>query len=71
MHVYSSSFTITTSERTEVADVTKMVRDIVHGISVGDGIVVVNTLHTTCGLFVNEFQPALLEDIKKMAELLV
>jgi len=30
---------------------------------VAAGIVLVNTLHTTCALFVNEFQAALIDDL--------
>jgi len=31
----------------------------------------VNTLHTTCALFVNEFQSALMDDLRGLAERLV
>ena len=36
-----------------------------------EGILLVNSLHTTCALFVNEFQGALVEDLKAMIESLV
>jgi secondary thiamine-phosphate synthase enzyme len=71
MHIHTGSFTIATSERTEVADVTKRVLDVVQHCPLRDGIVVVNTLHTTCALFVNEFQAALVHDVRKLAEHLV
>jgi thiamine phosphate synthase YjbQ (UPF0047 family) len=32
---------------------TKELRDIVHEAAVTEGIVIANTLHATCGLFVN------------------
>jgi secondary thiamine-phosphate synthase enzyme len=38
---------------------------------VSTGIALVNTLHTTCALFVNEFQAALVDDLKALAERLV
>jgi secondary thiamine-phosphate synthase enzyme len=38
---------------------------------VSAGIALVNTLHTTCALFVNEFQSALVDDLKRLLERLV
>jgi secondary thiamine-phosphate synthase enzyme len=38
---------------------------------VKEGILLVNSLHTTCALFVNEFQGALVEDLKTMLDRLV
>jgi secondary thiamine-phosphate synthase enzyme len=71
MSVYSGAFTISTSEPIEVTDVTKTVLGIAQQAPIRDGIVVVNTLHTTCALFVNEFQTALVDDIRAMAARLV
>src|SRR5262250_3678057 len=71
MKVYSTSFTLSTYERTEISDITKLVRDAVQQFAVTTGIALVNTLHTTCALFVNEFQAALIEDLKGLVERLV
>ncbi|OGK99194.1 MAG: hypothetical protein A3E31_06300 [Candidatus Rokubacteria bacterium RIFCSPHIGHO2_12_FULL_73_22] len=71
MKVFSTSFTLSSEERTEVSDITKLVRDAVQQFPVSAGIALVNTLHTTCALFVNEFQSALIEDLKALAERLV
>lgn len=71
MKVFTASFTLTTEERTEVGDVTKHVREAIHQVPVSAGLALVNTLHTTCALFVNEFQGSLIEDIKAMVERLV
>src|SRR3989337_706844 len=68
MKVFSTSFTLSSEERTEVSDITKLVRDAVQQFPVSAGIALVNTLHTTCALFVNEFQSALIEDLKALAE---
>ena len=46
-------------------------RDAVQQFPVSTGIALVNTLHTTCALFVNEFQSALIDDLKALAERLV
>jgi secondary thiamine-phosphate synthase enzyme len=71
MKVFNASFTLTSEEGTEVSDITKLVRDIVQTSPVTTGIALVNTLHTTCALFVNEFQAALIDDLKGLVERLV
>ena len=55
------TLTMLSDKRTEVLDITKQIRD----------IMLVNSLHTTCALFVNEFQGALVEDLKAMVDRLV
>ena len=71
MKVFNASFTLSSEEGTEVSDITKRVRDIVQDSSVSSGIALINTLHTTCALFVNEFQAALIDDLKGLVERLV
>ncbi len=71
MKVFSASFTLQSEDRTEVSDITKLVRDAVQQFPIAAGIALVNTLHTTCALFINEFQAALVEDLKGMIECLV
>ncbi|HEV8616423.1 MAG TPA: secondary thiamine-phosphate synthase enzyme YjbQ [Methylomirabilota bacterium] len=71
MKVFNTSFTLSSEERTEVADITKMVREAVQQFPVSAGIALINTLHTTCALFINEFQSALIDDLKGLIERLV
>jgi secondary thiamine-phosphate synthase enzyme len=71
MKVVSTLLTFTSNEHTEVVDITKDVRDALHQLSVTNGIALVNTLHTTCALFVNEYQAALIDDVKRLIERLV
>ena len=71
MKLVHTSFTLTTKVKTEVADITKQVRDAIVQTPVSTGIALINTLHTTCALFVNEYQAALVDDFKRMVERLV
>ncbi len=71
MKVFTTSFTLQSEERTEVSDITKRVRDVIQQFPVTVGIALINTLHTTCALFINEFQAALIEDLKRLIEQLV
>ena len=71
MKCFSTSFTLSTEERTEVSDITKLARDAVQQGGVTSGIALINTQHTTCALFINEFQAALIDDLKSLIERLV
>src|SRR5256712_13858760 len=68
MKVFNTSFTLSSEERTEISDVTKLVRDAIQQLPISAGIALINTLHTTCALFVNEFQAALIDDLKRMLD---
>jgi secondary thiamine-phosphate synthase enzyme len=71
MKAFITAFTLHTEERTEVSDITKLVRDAIQQFPVNAGIALINTLHTTCALFINEFQAALIQDLKALIERLV
>ena len=71
MKVFNTSFTLSTEERCEVSDVTKLIREVIQQSPVANGIALVNTLHTTCALLINEFQSALIDDLKNLIERLV
>jgi secondary thiamine-phosphate synthase enzyme len=71
MKVFNASVVVTSEDGTEFSDITKLVRDALQQLPITDGIMLVNTMHTTCALFVNEFQGALIADLKAMCERLV
>jgi len=71
LKVVRQTLTLLSERRTQVLDITKQIRDILLGADVKEGILLANSLHTTCALFVNEFQGALVEDLKNMLERLV
>jgi len=71
MKVFTASLTLESSARTEVSDVTSLVKAAIGPFGVSTGLALVNTLHTTCGLFVNEFQSALVEDLQSLMGRLV
>ena len=71
LKVVRQTFIMLSERRTQVIDITKQIRDILLSADVKEGILLVNSLHTTCALFVNEFQGALVEDLRTMLERLV
>ena len=58
--------TLRTTTRLELLNLTDKVQDAVKQSNVRQGLVLVSSLHTTMGLMVNEWQDALLYDIKAM-----
>lgn len=69
--VARKTLTLLSESRTEILDITKQVRDIVLSANVKEGMLLINSLHTTCALFVNEFQGALVEDLTNLLSRLV
>ena len=69
--VQAQTFTIQTSRRVELIDLTDRVMTIARATGVREGIVSLASLHTTLALFVNESQMALLADIQQFLERLV
>jgi secondary thiamine-phosphate synthase enzyme len=55
---------VQTTGREELHNLTAMVRDFVRSSGVRAGSVIVSSLHTTCGIFINEWQDALVHDVK-------
>jgi secondary thiamine-phosphate synthase enzyme len=69
--VFSKTILVKTNERTELVNLTDEIRRMFEATGVVDGYIQVSSLHTTAGLFINEWQDALLVDIKSMLEQIV
>jgi secondary thiamine-phosphate synthase enzyme len=69
--VFSKKITVKTHERTDLINLNEKIRQFVKATGVKDGYVQVSSLHTTAGLIVNEWQDALLSDVKSLAESIV
>jgi secondary thiamine-phosphate synthase enzyme len=66
--VHGETFTVETEERIHLVDLTERVMGLVRKLRVKEGIVNLFSMHTTCTVFINEFQTALLTDIKRFLE---
>jgi len=60
-----------TSDRTQLINVTDRINEIVRKSGTRDGIVHMQSLHTTTAVFINEWQDALLHDVKSFLEDLI
>ncbi len=71
MKVFTTTLTIPTEEKTEIRNLTDQLAGIPALKQISHGFVVVHSLHTTAGVCLNEFQEALLHDIKTFLERLI
>lgn len=69
--LHSEMFTVDTTERMELLDLTERVMALVHRLQVQEGIVHLFSMHTTCTVFINESQTALRADILTFLERVV
>ena len=69
--VRSETLSIVTSERVQLLDITQQVADCARKSGVRNGIALISSLHTTLALFINEFQEALLDDMRHFLEQMV
>ena len=66
--IHGENFVVDTHDRIEVVDLTERVMDYVRAFKIREGLVTVWSMHTTCALFINESQKALIVDIKRFLE---
>jgi secondary thiamine-phosphate synthase enzyme len=60
-----------TSERMQLINITDRINEIVHKSGIRDGLVHLQSLHTTTSVFINEWQDALLHDVRSFLDQLV
>ena len=71
MKVHRDTIEIRTEDNQQFLDVTKQIRDVVSRAGVQNGTLLINSLHTTIAVFVNEFQAALLDDLGAVLQKLI
>ena len=71
MKVHRDTIEIRTEDNQQFLDVTKQIRDVVSRSGVQNGTLLINSLHTTIAVFVNEFQAALLDDLGAVLQKLI
>ncbi len=68
MKVYSEIFVVNTDERIDFVNITSRVEKIVKQSGVKNGIVLVNPLHITASVFINDAESGLINDFKEWLE---
>jgi secondary thiamine-phosphate synthase enzyme len=69
--IHGETIVISTDQRIELVDLTNRVMEFARRFNIKEGLVSLWSMHTTCSLFINEFQTALLADIKRFLEQMV
>jgi secondary thiamine-phosphate synthase enzyme len=69
--VVSTEVRIQTGDREELRNLTSTVREFVRSSGISAGSVIVSSLHTTCAIFINEWQDALMHDFKAYVQGLI
>jgi secondary thiamine-phosphate synthase enzyme len=69
--IHGENLLVPTTDRVEIVDLTDRVMAFVRPFGIREGIVSLWSMHTTCALFVNESQRALLADIREYLETMV
>ena len=69
--IHGENFVIDTDERLELVDLTDRVMVYVRKFRISEGMITLWSMHTTCSVFINEFQKALLTDIRRFLEEMV
>ena len=69
--IHGETLVVPTDQRIELVDLTNRVMEFVRHFGIREGLVTIMSMHTTCALFINEFQTALLSDIRRFLEHMV
>jgi secondary thiamine-phosphate synthase enzyme len=69
--IHGETIVVQTDQRIELIDLTNRVMEFARRFNIREGLVSLWSMHTTCTLFINEFQTALLTDIKRFLEHMV
>jgi secondary thiamine-phosphate synthase enzyme len=69
--VYSRSIRVTTRKNRQILDVTPEIQRVVAESGIEDGLALVFTKHTTTGLFINEKEGGLIQDVESVLSKLV
>ncbi len=68
MVVYSKKITIKTKKKLDFVRITDLVRQAVKESGVQDGIVLVNPMHVTSSVYINDNEQGLIDDFKEFLE---
>jgi secondary thiamine-phosphate synthase enzyme len=66
--VHGETLIVQTNQRIELVDLTDRLMEFVRRLHIREGMLSLWSMHTTCAVLINEFQTALLSDIKRFLE---
>lgn len=67
MRIHNGYVTIQTTHKREFLNLTPNVRDAAEKSGIRDGVIFISSLHSNCGIFINDEEQGLLTDIEEWA----
>lgn len=64
MNTYKKEIVVNTEERIQFVNITNLVEEVVRESGIQDGLVLVNPMHITASIFINDNESGLLKDFK-------
>ncbi len=68
MKIYKKELTINTNERIDFVNITSKVQKAINESGVKEGIVLINPMHITASIFINDNESGLIQDFKEWLE---
>ncbi len=68
MKTHTDYLYLTTKKEKEIVNITREVEAVVHASGVQEGMVLVNAMHITASIFINDEEPGLKEDFMRWLE---
>lgn len=68
MKIYTKKLIIHTEKRIDFVNITSKVEEVIKESKIKDGIVLINAMHITASVFINDNESGLLEDFRKWLE---
>ena len=68
MKTYTKHLTINTRERIQFVNITDKIREVVQESGVREGIALINPMHITASVFINDNESGLIQDFKEWLE---
>ncbi len=68
MKIHTKHLSIKTKNRIEFVNITEKVREVVHESGVKEGLVLINPMHITASVFINDNESGLIQDFKEWLE---
>jgi secondary thiamine-phosphate synthase enzyme len=68
MRIHSEYMTVQTKEKREFMNITPNIKDAAEKSGIRDGLILISSLHANSGVFVNDEDPGLLQDIAEWAD---
>jgi len=68
MNIYTHYLSINTDKRIDFVNITKEIQEVIDDSNIDDGIVLINPMHITASVFINDAESGLIQDFKEWLE---